>query len=88
MKNKELILSPFLFVTLLIGIVVLMLWGVITDAYEFTRSTVKARSLRYGLWLIGFKKSCPYCGSTITMHGFEPEERYTCDNEECEFNAD
>ena len=45
------------------------------------------KRIKFLLWRLNIIKSCPYCGATMTMHGFEPDERYTCDNEGCEFNA-
>ena len=46
------------------------------------------KRIKFLLWRLNIIKSCPYCGATMTMHGFEPDERYTCDNKKCEFNAD
>lgn len=39
------------------------------------------------LWKLGFcTAKCPYCGKKLIRHGFELDERFTCPDDNCEFN--
>jgi hypothetical protein len=70
----------------LLLVLLFMFFKFLDDVCNLTAETIKRRSLRYGLWMINLRKSCPYCGDKIITHGFEPDERYTCENIECRFN--
>lgn len=48
---------------------------------------VQTRHLRYVGWRLGMTgNNCPYCRKPLKVSGWEPEERYTCPTEGCEFN--
>ena len=47
--------------------------------------------VKYFLWKLGlWPNKCPYCGLPLMVHGFPPNERWTCqegsDLRECRFN--
>ncbi len=43
--------------------------------------------LKYWLWKLGlWGNNCPYCGNELMQHGFEPNERWSCNTEGCRFN--
>jgi hypothetical protein len=76
---------PFIFIAVIILLLLTILGG-FASAGEVVTSMIKTRSFRYGLWMLNLRKSCPYCGDKIITHGFEPDERYSCENMECRFN--
>ena len=89
MKNKlGLIGSLLLIIVLSPAFLVGMVLVMFLEYGDALKQAIQQHSFKYLLWEMNMLKSCPFCGGKITMHGFEPEERYTCDNEECEFNAD
>ncbi len=76
---------PFIFLAVIV-LVILTILGGFASVGEVITSMIKKHSIRYGLWMLNLRKSCPYCGDKIITHGFYPDERYTCENMECKFN--
>jgi len=48
---------------------------------------VEEMNFRHALWHLGIGvDKCPYCRRKLAVHGFFPNERYSCPDGKCRFN--